>query len=114
MTQKYLYNNYLLMWRRMDERDEQSRTPTIPVRPRMFIDQSVKRWRNQNMLDLFISALDEALDSLTPRDRELLISYAECGNYAQIGRQIGRARQGVKEYIDKLLSSVRCRIEAAV
>jgi DNA-directed RNA polymerase specialized sigma24 family protein len=113
MSKRYLYNNYLSMWRKMDERDEQSRTPTIPVRPRMFIDQSVKSWREQTALELFSDALAEALDALSPRDRELVIAYASCGSYAEVGRKIGRARQGVKEYIDKLLGNIRARIESS-
>lgn len=113
MSSKYLYNNYLAMWRRMDERSEQSRTPTIPVRPRMFLDQSVKNWRERTTLELLSDALGEALDALSPRDRELILAYAECGSYAELGRKIGRARQGVKEYIDKLLGSIRTKIESS-
>jgi DNA-directed RNA polymerase specialized sigma24 family protein len=114
MPKNYLYNNYLAMWRKMDERDEQARTPTIPVRPRMFIDQSVKSWRDRTALELLSDALEEALAALAPRDREMVIAYAECGSYAEVGRKIGRRRQGVKEYVDKLLGSIRIRIEASI
>lgn len=114
MTNKYLYNNYLSMWRKMDERNERVVTDNIPVRPRMFIDRSVKNWRDRTAMDLLLASLGEALGSLAPRDRDLLLSYAECGSYAEVGRQIGRARQGVKEYIDKLLGGIRTRIEASV
>lgn len=68
MSNKYLYNNYLNLWKKMDERDEQVRTPTIPVRPRMFLDQSVKSWRERTTLELLSDALGEALEALSPRD----------------------------------------------
>jgi len=113
MASKYLYNRYLSMWRKIDECEEAPST-AISASPRLFINESVKSWRDKTTAEDLMAALSEVLSSFTPHDRELVLEYAECGSYAEVGRRIGHARQGVKAYIDKLLDTIRVRVESSI
>jgi DNA-directed RNA polymerase specialized sigma24 family protein len=114
MANPYPYNSYLAHCRKKDKLEETNPLPHIPLRTREFIDRSVKFWREKTTYEILSLALGEALEGLSPRDRNLLLAYAECGNYAEIGRRIGRTRQLVKPYIDKLLQNMRLRVESLI
>lgn len=97
----------------MDEREDQTPSNDIPVSAKIIKERSVRVWREQNTMKILIGALHSALETLAPKDRELVISYAEFESYAKLGEKVGRTRQSVKEYIDKLLCILRSRIEAS-